>query len=240
MKDLMNLPVARLEVNSRVHYDAKGAYQYFTKPHPKLKVFKHKAWGAALIDLQAFTSPTHYLESIKGHNNGAYFAKKARTRGYVVREINRNEHIDEIHDINTSQDVRQGRPMDQAYFTKRTAYTDEKNYKYFGCFSKEGKLMAYCDIGFYGNFAVANRILGYRNNDGITHFLLIEIISRFIEERSLDYVMYDTFFGAQPGLKTFKTILGFKPYRAKYVLIQDDPHSRQPVEAPLGFYARAF
>jgi hypothetical protein len=30
--------------------------------------------------------------------------------------------------------------------------------------------------------------------------------------------MYDTFFGAQPGMRQFKTILGFKPYRAKYRL----------------------
>jgi hypothetical protein len=28
--------------------------------------------------------------------------------------------------------------------------------------------------------------------------------------------MYDTYFGASPGLKAFKTMLGFQPYRAKY------------------------
>jgi hypothetical protein len=33
------------------------------------------------------------------------------------------------------------------------------------------------------------------------------------------YLMYDTFFGAQPGMRNFKTVLGFRPYRAKYSLL---------------------
>jgi hypothetical protein len=31
--------------------------------------------------------------------------------------------------------------------------------------------------------------------------------------------MYDTYFGASPGMKTFKEMLGFHPYRAKYFMI---------------------
>jgi hypothetical protein len=30
--------------------------------------------------------------------------------------------------------------------------------------------------------------------------------------------MYDTFFGAQPGMQSFKKILGFRPYRVRYAL----------------------
>ena len=37
-----------------------------------------------------------------------------------------------------------------------------------------------------------------------------------IEDRNCHYLMYDTYFGASPGLKTFKKMLGFQPYRAKY------------------------
>lgn len=216
---LLRLPVAHLYFCPEMNYSrVMEVYNNFTKRHPKYKIFRNKSWGVALIDLDSFQTTKEYMEKIKGHNNGAYFAKKARTRGYYVKEINRNDYIDEIHDINTSIEIRQGRPMESTYLVKKTHYVDEKNFKYYGTFNKEGKLMAYCNIGFFGNFAVASTLLGYRNNDGVMHYMLIEIICKLIEEKSLNYFMYDTFFGAQPGLKTFKTILGFKPYRVKYAI----------------------
>jgi hypothetical protein len=49
--------------------------------------------------------------------------------------------------------------------------------------------------------------------------MIVEIIGALMRERAVRFVMYDTFFGASPGLKNFKTILGFKPYRAKYLLL---------------------
>jgi hypothetical protein len=61
-------------------------------------------------------------------------------------------------------------------------------------------------------------MMGIRNNDGIMHLLLSEAICRLIDGGKVRYVMYDTFFGAQPGLRNFKTILGFRPYRASYSL----------------------
>ena len=39
-----------------------------------------------------------------------------------------------------------------------------------------------------------------------------------LDEGQVRYVMYDTYFGALPGLRQFKTVLGFQPYRAKYRL----------------------
>lgn len=217
LHQIIKLPVADLYFCPDINQgNVNNAYKYFTKRHPKYKVFQNKSWGVALIDLASFNGSDKYMESIKGHNNGAYFAKKARTRGYTIREIDRNQFVDEIHEINTSIEIRQGRPMDSAYLEKKTCFVDERNFKYFGAINKEGKLMAYCNMGFYGNFAVANQLLGYRNNDGVMHYMLIEIICKLIDQGALKYIMYDTFFGAQPGLKTFKTILGFKPYRAKY------------------------
>jgi hypothetical protein len=76
--------------------------------------------------------------------------------------------------------------------------------------------MAYGDLGRYGNFAAFNRVIGVRNNDGIMHLLVTEIVCQLIEDRSCHYLMYDTYFGASSGLRAFKTMLGFEPYRAKY------------------------
>jgi hypothetical protein len=106
--------------------------------------------------------------------------------------------------------------MDREYLEKKYCYANDQNYTYFGVLNPLGKLMAYGDLGFYGNFAAFNRIIGVRNNDGIMHLLLMEIICKMIEIGNLQYLMYDTYFGASPGLRNFKKMLGFQPYRAKY------------------------
>jgi hypothetical protein len=82
----------------------------------------------------------------------------------------------------------------------------------------DGKLMAYANIGRYGNFSAFSQLIGMRNNDGIMHLLMVDIVTRLLEQKQVRYVMYDTFFGAQPGLQQFKRILGFQPYRVKYSL----------------------
>lgn len=217
--EIIRLPVAALNFHSRL--DPAGipeAYRYFTKPHPKYRIIQNKSVGAALIDLRASANPDKYLEQIQGKNRGAYHARRARSRGYVVTEIERNDFIDEIHDINTSVDIRQGRPMEKHYLQKVTHFEKLPYFKYFGVFDAKGKLMAYANLGMYGDFCAFSHVIGHRNNDGIMHLMVVEIVSRLIHEGAMNYVMYDTFFGAQPGLRQFKVALGFQPYRARYRL----------------------
>jgi hypothetical protein len=214
---IVRLPVARLCFRVDINPDdVKSTYKLFTKPHPRYKVFQNKSLGAALVDLTGFSSRDDYLKGIKGRNLGAHHAGKAKSRGYVVVEIDRNDFIDEIHAVNTSLEVRQGRPMDSAYLEKITYYKPDNNFKYYGVLNSSGKLMAYGEVGFYGNFAAFVRLLGHRNNDGIMHLMVTEIICRLIEDGTLRYAMYDTYFGANSGLKMFKTMLGFQPYRVKF------------------------
>ena len=136
----------------------------------------------------------------------------------MFREIDRNAHVDDIHAINTSLDTRQGRAMDEKYLEKVTRYDSLDHYNYYGILNSEGRLVAYANIGRLGNFSALSQLMGLRNNDGIMHLLIAEIVSRLIEQKRVRYVMYDTFFGAQPGLQQFKRVLGFEPYRAKYSL----------------------
>ena len=217
--EIRKLPVARLDFRLDINPDdVRRMHAHFTKPHPKYKIFQNKSLGAALVDLKRYPSASDYMASIKGRNSAEHHAKKARSRGYVVTEIDKNDFIDELHDINTSLDSRQGRPMDEAYRQKKTYFRAEPNYKYFGVLNPAGKLTAYSDLGFYGNFVAFERLLGVRNNDGAMHLMVTEIICQMIGSRAYGYLMYDTFFGASPGLRTFKTMLGFEPYRAKYSL----------------------
>lgn len=217
--DISRLPVARLEFRLDLNPDAVlRMYAHFTKPHPKYKIIQNKSLGAALIDLNRFADPEAYMANVKGRNSAGFHARKAMSRGYRVVEIDRNDFVEDIHEINTSLDVRQGRPMAEAYRQKQTQFHPEKNYKYFGVLNAAGKLTAYGDIGLFGNFVAFDRLLGLRNNDGAMHLMVTEIICRTIESHAYGYLMYDTFFGASPGLRTFKTMLGFEPYRAKYSL----------------------
>jgi hypothetical protein len=217
--EVRKLPVARLEFRLDMNPDdVRRMHAHFTKPHPKYKIFQNKSLGAALVDLKRYAGPDDYMASVKGSNSAGQHARKARSRGYVVAEIDKNDFVDDLHEINTSLDSRQGRPMDEAYRQKQTRFQPEKNYKYFGVLNAAGKLTAYSDVGFYGNFVAFDRLLGLRNNDGAMHLMVTEIICQMIESRAYGYLMYDTFFGASPGLRTFKTMLGFEPYRAKYSL----------------------
>jgi hypothetical protein len=217
VRAIVKLPVARLEFRRDLNpEDVARMHKHFTKRHPRYLVFQNKALGAALLDLSRFGNGDDYMGTIEGSNSAAAHTRKARKKGYQVVEIDRNHYIDQIHEINNSVEVRQGRPMDAAYRTKVTHFPKEKNYTYIGVLNPAGKLVSYADVGLYGNFVAMDRLLGLRNNDGVMHLMVTEIVSRLIEERKARYLMYDTCFGASEGLLKFKTMLGFTPHRVKY------------------------
>jgi hypothetical protein len=217
--EVIKLPRASLSFSKSIDpADITATYRNYTRAHPRYKVFRHKTIGAALIDLSGYADRHAYLEQIKGKNEGGYHARRARSRGYVVRDIDRNDHIDDIHDIHTSLDVRQGRALDHQYREKQQHFDQKRHFRYWGVVSPESRLVAYATLGTYGNFASFSQMMGIRNNDGIMHLLLSEAICQLIDSGEVRWVMYDTFFGAQPGLRNFKTILGFRPYRASFSL----------------------
>lgn len=219
LRQLLRLPVASLHFDLRIDPDdIARTYRYYTRRHPRYKIIGNKTMGAALIDLGRYTAPPAYLDDIAGKNRGAWHARRARSRGYVCTEIERNQHIDAIHAINTSLDERQGRRMDQKYLEKTTRFERQPHFSYYGVLNPEGKLVAYANIGRYGNFSAFSQLIGIRNNDGIMHLMIVDIVTRLLEEKQVRYVMYDTFFGAQAGLQQFKRLLGFQPYRVKYSL----------------------
>lgn len=216
----------------------KSSYKYFTKLHPKYKLIKNKSLGVALIDLQEFKNSEDYLNSINGKNSAYYYTRKALKRNYSFLEIDKNFYIDDIHSINTSSESRQGRKMDDAYLEKSTNFEKIANYKYFGVLDSNKKLVSYCDIGFYGDFCIVSRLLGHKDflNDGIMYLMLTSLASLILDNKYTDikankkenellkdinYIMYDTFFGASSGLKLFKTKLGFKPYKVNWKFIKN-------------------
>jgi len=225
-KRLINAALALLELpRARLHFYSHNApskiraiFNQLNKPHARIPMIKNKTMGIALIDLSNFNGPEEYIATVKKRDFADYHARIATKRGYTVRRINRNDHIHEIFDINTSSESRQGRPMDQQYLTLQTNYDDSAPMQCYGVFNSEGTLCAYCRFGVYGDFAATDCLLGYKNNDGIMYLLLVEIVCSMITEGKLKYFMYDTFLGAQPGLQSFKRRIGFQPYRVSYAI----------------------
>lgn len=217
--DIAALPPARLEFDTGIHPEhIRATHAIFTRRHPRYRVIRNKTVGIALIDLRKFKTAADYLDTVKKKDFAAYHAKRAKARGYSVSKIDRNNHVGAIHDINTSVENRQGRPMDAAYERKETSFQDYPHFGYFGIANRNGKLMGYCNVATLGNFAATDKILGLKNGDGIMYLLVTEIVCRLIEEKKVSFLMYDTYLGAQPGLRNFKRKLGFSPYRVSYAI----------------------
>ena len=216
--DIVRLPRARLCFDATLNPElVRRTHARFTMPHPRYRIVRNKSLGVALIDLRAFASGADYLQSVAQKDHAGYQARRARARGYTVAEIDRNDYIDDIHRINTSQHVRQGRPMDPAYADRTDHYVAVDSFRYYGVLDASGKLVAYCDLGIYGDFAATDRLLGV-NSDGVMYLLLADIACRLIDEHRYNYLMYDTYLGAMPGLREFKRKLGFAPYRIRYAI----------------------
>jgi hypothetical protein len=229
---IARLPVARLRFDAALSpAHVTDTYRRFTRPHPKFPLVQNKSIGATLLDLTRFAGPQDYLLRI-GELKGGHYVRRAQARAYRFRCIDRNEHVDDIDSINNALPVRQGKAMPASYTERREDFEDLENYAYFGVLDAGGRLVAYCELGYYGNFAVLSRLLGKRNNDGIMHFMIAQVVQLLIEEGRVSFLMYDTYFGASEGLRHFKSMLGFAPYRARYSLAPAVPGEAAPPAAP--------
>ena len=228
---LLRLPSAELRFHTAIDPEhILATYRSFTRPHPTYRIIGRKTVGAALLDLNAYPGVQDYFAAID--KRSGYFARRALSRGYFFSDIQRNDYIDDIDAINQSLPFRQGRIMAASYRERTEHYIDHPGYRYYGVLDKQGKLMAYCEVGMYGNFALLSRLLGYRSNDGIMHYMIGQIVSLLIAEGKVRYVMYDTWFGGSDGIRRFKTVLGFKPYRVRYKLDNESPAPPAPAPQP--------
>ena len=217
--EAIRLPSVKLYFRQNIDIpDIGEMFSHFTKRHPRYKLIRNKSVGMALVDLAGFSDRSAYLSSVSRKDQGAYHGKRALRRGFIFSEIDQNSYIEDIHAINISITERQGRPMDPAYLEKPAFYVKKPHCRYFGILNATGTLVAYCNIATYGNFSATDRLLGYKNNDGVMYLLLVEIICRLIDDNQVQYFMYDTFLGAQEGLRNFKRRLGFQPYRVRYFM----------------------
>lgn len=216
VKTIRSLPKAEIVLGS--DRNGQRLYKAFTARHPHYFIIERKEMGVALITLSDFENAEAYTQSVNGKNSAAYYARKARRSGYTFRTFDPVALKAAIYAVNTSAEERQGRSMDASYLDKEFAYPTDEGNVYYGVF-KENELVAYLWIVHTGELTVLNRLLGHAAhlNEGVMYLLVTAYVEEVLQNRGpLNYVMYDTFFGATDGLKLFKTRCGFKAHRVKW------------------------
>lgn len=139
--------------------------------------------------------------------------------GYQSRELSWNErtkYLEDIHQVNTSMEVRQKKPIADSYLEYPKEITGGKTCDhhygtFIGCF-KEGKLYAYITTNFCGEIAAASQILGHGSylKDGI----MLNVWDAFVRvciERGIKYIVYSRWNDGWDGLRYWKHSVGMKP-----------------------------
>jgi hypothetical protein len=148
----------------------------------------------------------------------------AHRNGYYDYDCNWsawNNSRDHIFRINTSAKVRQGNPMNPAYFD----YPSEKNITntcqhhgyYLAMVIKNGQVVAYAVIHICGDFANISTIIGHHDylKDGIMLPLMnrIQLIAMEHEVKAMSYGEWMSGHNedGKNGLQYFKHSVGFEP-----------------------------
>lgn len=208
----------------------RDSYRRFTAPHRLIPLFGRKTFGVALAKL-----PDRFEDYLRGKSFEQVRRKRRRAirAGFRFGSFHAPDRVSEILEINRSAPSRQGRPIPAAYldeakvheFCRRAGTLD-------GIFDAEDRLWAYAFTPILGDIFLFARLLGFAsaNNYGVMDLLVTESIRQKIEYRAEHgyphWAMYDTFWGASPGLRQFKRALGFQPYRVKWSWVPTDAQSK--------------
>jgi hypothetical protein len=211
---VLRAPRIRIRMYGDAH--AKRIFQAFMVRHRLFKFTRAKRWGVALVRLPEtkelyLAGPSKELVRRK--------RRAAARAGFHYAPVAAAEHLDEILAINLSSPTRQGRSLPAYYLDREhvaTTFADRPIVH--GVLNAAGQLRAYAWVPRAGDFVLFETLLGHADDleAGIMYLLISEVIGSTIESRDAAglpaWAMYDTFWGAAPGLAYFKERLGFEPY----------------------------
>jgi hypothetical protein len=149
--------------------------------------------------------------------------KSAKQRKYSYTKIDAISAIDQIMEINESRPERGGRPMPPLYFSRsefEIIVRDIGNAHVVKC--PAGKVVAYALVPNIGDLWTLDYVLGHGDhlNSGIMYLLMGHVIEEKFElartAGNPKWIMYDTWLGANAGLRQFKAVLGFSPYWVRW------------------------
>ncbi len=219
VNEIFSLPEVTIQMSGGEA--SRKMFEFFTQPHPRYRLIQNKRWGAGLLPLQE-----RFEDYLKGKDKQALRTNRRRSvsLGFRFDVFHPDRYLNDILAINTSLQVRQGQPMDADYLSlERLKLWIQDKPEIYGIFDGRGVLKAYAHAPVYGEVFILSRLLGHADDleNGIMYFLISEVVREMIERKGRQgeplWAMYDTFFGASPGLRFFKERLGFKPYKVRWV-----------------------
>jgi len=160
--------------------------------------------------LQVPNNYEEYLQQVERETRRTI--RVAQREGYEFHEFDWDAHLDDIYDINTSKETRQGEPMRGWYrnpVQPRHHSSEELRYKkYLGGF-KDGKLCAYFHFYLCGNIAVGKHYLGHAQHlkNGIMNGLMAFTVQECIKLSNLKWIIYGDW-QRTGSLRLFKRHLG--------------------------------
>lgn len=198
---------------------AERLYKVLTRRH-RFKIIQNKSWGVALLNL-----PDEFAAYLRGKEMQAVRTNrsKAAAAGFRVERVRAIEYVEDICEVNSSMARRQGGEMPSAYLdTAKVRAHCERSGEMYAVLDREGRVRGYAHVLVAGDVAVLSRILGHGADleKGIMYLCVSEVVRSLCDQRretgSPLWLMYDTIFGATPGLRYFKERLGFKAYRVRW------------------------
>jgi len=190
-------------------------YGKFTAPHEK-----YQGYGAMEVNVAVIVIPDDIEKDWWNTAESKWMRQKVRRcqkAGYEFRHFEHNDDIDEIYEINTSLDQRQGSKMSALYTTKPEPQRSLANQPckrhrrdYYGVF-KDGKLYAYTYILTCGELMVYSRLLGHGDalKDDVMNLMVFEAAKARNAESGTRYAIYHTADNGTEGLQFFKRKMGF-------------------------------
>jgi len=208
------MPRVRI-VLSRGRPDEEALLRSFRRPHPRYKLVRFKTVGVALLPLDGVLDADAYLAERRYARRRV---GRAERLGYGFGLFEADERRAELLEIHSSIPERQGRPMDPEYLDPQAVYETGPHIEYAGVM-RDDVVVAYSRLQYAGDIAGMMRVMGHGADlDNGVMFLLVAGIVGHVKAQHPEtrYVFYDTFFGAGPGLRTFKERLGFTPHHVRW------------------------
>ena len=151
------------------------------------------------------------------HRTARKRAARAQNRGYYWHALQRENHADEIHAINTSATHRQGRPMSAAYGIRETYaplpefVCDRHAIRATGIWTQRSELVGYLVMYRCGELALVSQILGHADHlaSEIMYALFAGALQREIDAGE-GFVVYNRHDSGTEGLRFYKERLGFR------------------------------
>ena len=172
----------------------------------------------AVMDLTRFISAAEWINALNATKRYEY--RRSLAFNYASRDITmkeRNLHLQDIFEINTSSVCRQGRKMDDNYLIFPLQMTDSAQCnihytQFFGCFLNE-KMVAYSNIHIVGEIAAISMLLGHSEHQKKAGIMvnLFHTIIQYLIDRNIKYLIYHHAYGGTLGLQEFKRSLSFFP-----------------------------